>query len=805
MEIREVTYLVRVEAEKAKQQMALMDKSFDSMISKTGKLDLGIEKFSNNAIKNLTKTRLSMEAFKKSFASVQNRQNTTSIKTGVESANSNTLSNSLDTTMNKTHQTDTALKSMTYNTIRGFERARMASEGFKTSLTAIKSITNENSKVARVSRVSLNPNSNTAPTSTTLPNSTRLEQSFTGLNARVKDSGAIIDNFSANSIKSINRIKTSVDALKTSLGAIKTQKSVIETPSASKMNTMKKSADNSKVMATNIVGATKSTSRLNKQLTETDRLTKQIRLNTGMIKKDLGSTRQIRLGGGSGGNRRAPEGSGTGVGGGLAYSAQAHPLMSALYRGLGMSTLLHFGGVGAGFLQMGVQQLVKMAQQGIRMAFQTAQEGSEVRKGSIEAQAVSGTFIKNKAMEEGLDPDEVNAVAIKNAERFAQTTAFTKRQALIVQGALVEGGMGTKDSTTEKTIKTVLDRVVAKYNKLDVTESNIQVFTNMLATASTSGKFAKLQFLKQEGEQFKKEFENASPAKRWDMMLKSMEKSSNGLADAVVRSDNSMYASTMQRNRAETALSGRIGRLGMDFETITQSIKTSLIPAMDVVMIMANKMAKNVNEILTPEEELAKQTAIKFKLTEEQMKDVNTSSSIKLANMKLSKYAGASALSYANTGTNTHLTPEVAKYFMKEYAQETDLTKKRQMRETFSANKTQIVEQISDLKRLPETTQSLEAINFLQQQLELAKATQQGMVKTDSELEKLSRDGNLTLEEINQSLTVGLDQLGAKFIQGIATLNRTGRTTAQFQIMNRGFMNEYNSYKIPGNGGDNSL
>jgi hypothetical protein len=453
----------------------------------------------------------------------------------------------------------------------------------------------------------------------------QFDKSFDSIISKTGSLDSALQSFSNNSSLNLLKVRAGVDALKKSMNSLSAIKPIgqQQQQTAVKTSTMRKTAENSRAMALNVVGATKGTSRLNKQLQMTDRLTKSIRDNTQQIKGNLNSTRAPRVAGATprmGGRGRS--GSIASQNGGLAFSAQENPYQSALYRGLGMSTLLLFGGVGPGFVQMGVQMAVKAIMSAVQTTFKSAQEGADFRKGILEAGATSQTFLTNKAEEEGLNAIEVNKIAKANALSFAKSTVFTQRQALVAQAGLVEGGMSTGRATDMKTLSTILDRTIARYNKVNVSEQNIQTFINQLANASVTGKVGRLAFFRQEGQDWMDSFLKAKPEERWDMMLKAMEKSSDGLAETIANSDKVLTLSILQANRKESEFSGRLGRLGMEFETLKTSMITNMIKPMEIFVMVTNKLAREINHMGASDLQKREQLATRFGVSQEEMEKI---------------------------------------------------------------------------------------------------------------------------------------------------------------------------------------
>lgn len=356
----------------------------------------------------------------------------------------------------------------------------------------------------------------------------------------------------------------------------------------------------------------------NKQLGKSVTYSRMLKANLGLSKAPkmpiefpFGQPRLPKQPKGRGGDKGGFEG-------GLAYGAREHPISSALMRGLGMSTLLHFGGIGAGVTQMVTEGVKKVVIQGMRYTYQMSQQASDTRQGALEARATSRTFITNKAEEEGVDAQDAFKKASANAKKFAQTTLFTERQALIAQSAMAEGGLSTKKAGDINSVKNVLDATIGRYNKVNITEGNIQMFINQLATASLSGKFGKLKTrFETAGEDWISTFEKANTEKRWDMMLSYLEKTSGGLADTILREDTALARLINQQNRQETLMSSTFGETGMKIKTFGTSISNNLTPLMNHLAIGLKNVLNVVDKITNKGAQRASQQAISFGLSEE--------------------------------------------------------------------------------------------------------------------------------------------------------------------------------------------
>ncbi len=303
---------------------------------------------------------------------------------------------------------------------------------------------------------------------------------------------------------------------------------------------------------------------------------------------------------------------------GLPYSAQQHPISSAIMRGMGMSTLLHFGGPLAGLVQMIAEGTKRIAIQGVRYSYQMSQQAADVRQGVLEARGTSKTYLKNKAIDEGVDGDEVYKKASANARKFAQSTLFTERQALIAQSALAEGGLSTKKSGDIKSVANVLDATIGRYNKINITEGNIQTFIGQLSNASLSGKFNKLKpVFATAGKDFMEAFEKADVEKRWDMMISYLEKKSGGLADTILREDTALARLVFQQNRQETLLSGAFGETGMNIKLLSTSISNNLVPLMGRFAVGIQKVLNIVDKHTAKGGQRASSIAVGFGMSKE--------------------------------------------------------------------------------------------------------------------------------------------------------------------------------------------
>ncbi|MGL5232877.1 MAG: hypothetical protein ACRC7W_06060, partial [Fusobacteriaceae bacterium] len=236
------------------------------------------------------------------------------------------------------------------------------------------------------------------------------------------------------------------------------------------------------------------------------------------------------------------------------------------------------GGVAGLMIAGAIGSAIKV---GFRETRARMEEARNARTGIIEARAVSGTFLRNMAIQEGRDPNAVVKEAQKNARAYAKNTIFNERQTLIAQGALAEGGAGTKRSISPKYINSLLDATIARYNKSDVSEAQIQKMAQMVSRVAQTGKFGllKAQFLPA-GEKWINKVEKSSVEQRYEMLFDYMQKSMGGLAQRIKTEDMTNYLAIEQRNRTQALLTGEIGKLGTEFDTLSQSLKNNLNPLM---------------------------------------------------------------------------------------------------------------------------------------------------------------------------------------------------------------------------------
>lgn len=223
-----------------------------------------------------------------------------------------------------------------------------------------------------------------------------------------------------------------------------------------------------------------------------------------------------------------------------------------------------------------------IAQKFAQMAMQRMAEASKVFEATIEARAVSRTLLSNKAESEGVSADVIMERAQQNANEFARNTIFSERQALIAQGAMAEGGMSTDLATSQKNMETLMNATIARYNKINVSEGQIQRQMGMIARFAQTGKAGNLkaQVTGFGGEDFIKKVEAEQNIQtRFNMIMDLFEKNIGGLADKVKMENQAMFRNIIEQNRTEEINKGRLGELGLAFETLYQSINNNLAPA----------------------------------------------------------------------------------------------------------------------------------------------------------------------------------------------------------------------------------
>lgn len=308
------------------------------------------------------------------------------------------------------------------------------------------------------------------------------------------------------------------------------------------------------------------------------------------IKKNMQGIKVPKMGGrGFGGGKG---------GGGFGKSPQQDDFSKSFMSGLVQSNVLespkHFLG------RLVSQAVQKFTQFSIRKLDETGSMFQDI----VEARAVTKTMISNKAIEEGVDPRMAIKTAEANADKFAKDSIFSTRQALIAQGALAEGGATLAQASSEKRIATLLDATIAKYNKIDVSEGQIQKLSGMYSRAIQSGKFGTLKSQIQGfgGKEFLDAFEKANVKDRFDMLFDLLEKNIGGLADNVRRENQTLAKSIIERNRAEEIAKNDLGELGLSIKTVTESIENNMTPAVKVVGEGLLSMLSYINKLTKPDE-----------------------------------------------------------------------------------------------------------------------------------------------------------------------------------------------------------
>lgn len=589
MVLRELTYVVKLNTDNAVKQIDNIDKKF---ITATQNL-----KTFETAINSLNKKNISIDNIKLKI----NPINVEELQKQIQSSLNNiSLKVKPLVDLNKSIQKEDLNQKQTKDIVPKINNTKLdnsgissfsnkiigASENVKTLENAIVSL-NKNGKI-NINNVKIKVD---ATTKEDLQN--QIQNSFNKLNIKIKPS-LDYTNISKDSITKMTDSKYK---------QLDTKLSVLTKKSTILFNIVSSTDKKAGSMVTKFEKMSKSLGRGAESM-------KDIRTNASDLPRNIVGRGEFVKGSGRGG--------GSSKGGYRGMLSQDKPIISGFLRGIGMSTVLHYGGVLSAGTQMATEMAVGGLREAVRATIQKISESADLRKDIFEARATSKTMLRNRAEIEGVDPDAVTRKAQENAKRFAASTIFTERQTLIAQGAMAEGGLRSTKSMDTKYIKTMLDATVAHYNKINITESNVQVLTQQLSRAASTGKLEKLGVkFRMAGQDWVDKFEKASMEDRWEMMMKHLESTVGGISDNI-RAENRLLAENIyQSNRSQQLMSERLGDIGIRFKTNLESIGNNLTPVFESLGRGLVRFTNMINDMTSKDSARARREAEKLGLKQE--------------------------------------------------------------------------------------------------------------------------------------------------------------------------------------------